>query len=378
MNRQSYKKKQTQQSRVHTRKKTSQNHQLNVDMPVFHTGCMHTANNCSRTVPNAFKHQLLTRLLELRDATTPQATYMVTASGADAYTQKARADFAFQAASKLGLKVTPCSQLHTLSIEQHANKANREILIQFIHTPKCGGSYFKQELLRKMALPEPQKRRGIFPRCFHVYSSVYQCTFIFVNGHVPARNFTSNALRIGMIRRPFSRLQSAFYYLCHGAHETDSQGNQTVKYDWDAKWRNRLQKYPTLAAFLQDEKIVKRAQSINQGKEHFFPLSYWLCNMNDQPIVDMVIRQEHFTSDVEHLFATLGLDAPVQKKTRVNVSRRKAQTCTSAETTLFRKYYPNDDRIYNLLSNEKKHRQRWNKGKAKLMKYLEKLPPKTS
>lgn len=314
---------------LHTRRRSRA-----VLQPVFHTGRLRKANNHSRKVPTAFKTKLIKTLLSIRDAPTPPPPYTTTASGGTESVRHARADFAFQAGCKMGLQATHGGIPHTVTIQRHDHPAQREILIQLIHTPKCAGTYFKQQILRKLALPQPPERKGIFPRCFRLYSNVHRCTFVFVNGHVPARNFSPHSIRLGMIREPFRRLQSAFYYLCHGASDINPRGQKVVKYDWDTQWRALLQRYPDFTSFLADEAIAKRALSINRGKEHFFPLTYWLCDAKHRPIVDLVIRQEHFADDVDRLFVLLGIELPTQNESRVNVARKTPPKLSPVEKNL--------------------------------------------
>lgn len=342
--------------------------------PVFHTGRLRKANNHSRKVPSAFKTKLIKRLLSIRDAPTPPPPYIITASGGTESVRYARADFAFQAGCKMGLQAIPSNSTQTVTIQRHDNPAQREILIQLIHTPKCAGTYFKQQILRKLAHPQPPKLQGIFPRCFRMYSKVHRCTFVFVNGHVPARNFSPHSIRLGMIREPFRRLQSAFYYLCHGARDIDPQGHTVIKYDWDTQWRAVLQRYPDFTSFLEDEAITKRALSINRGKEHFFPLTYWLCDAKHRPIVDLVIRQEQFADDVDRLFELLGIELPNQDQPHVNVGLTKPPKLSPVEKTLLQKYYPHDSSVYDALATDEQHNAQWEKGSAKLMQLVDALP----
>lgn len=356
---------------LHTRRRTRA-----VLKPIFHTGRLRKANNYSRKVSTTFKTTLIKRLLSIRDVPTPPPPYITTASGGTESVRRARADFAFQAGCKMGLQAIPGNSSHTVTIRRHDNPAQREILIQLIHTPKCAGTYFKQQILRKLAHPQPPNLKGIFPRCFRLYSNVHRCTFVFVNGHVPARNFSPHSIRLGMIRQPFRRLQSAFYYLCHGASDIDPQGHKVIKYDWDTQWRAVLQRYPDFISFLKDEAIAKRALSINRGKEHFFPLTYWLCDAKQRPIVDLVIRQEHFADDVDRLFMLLGIELPNQDNgSRVNVALKKASKLSPVEKKLMQKYYPHDRAVYDALANDKQHNTQWEKGSAKVMQLVDALPP---
>lgn len=188
------------------------------------------------------------------------------------------------------------------------------------------------------------------------------------------------------MRDPYTRFVSAFKYLRNGGYNIDPQtGQQTVHYDWDTKWRERLRTYPTLLAFLQDKAAMTRALSINRGKERFFPLTYWLCGGSAKatPLIDFAIRQEHFADDIKRLFATLGVDAPPAEKK--SGARRRARAAkvnvtvtagsagstgrrilTPAETRLFDGYYPKDRGVFERLSDPVLHAERWERGVGKL------------
>ena len=73
------------------------------------------------------------------------------------------------------------------------------------------------------------KKYKIFPKSIRVHSPTFNCTLVFINGHLPARNFTQNALIIGTIREPYARMASAYSYLRDGAHSWE---------DWDVKTKN--------------------------------------------------------------------------------------------------------------------------------------------
>lgn len=314
-----------------------------------------------------FRSWLLDKLESVRDARGrgDPATFTLTDG------TKAQLRYAHEAGCRMGLRVTTLPR--HIEFARHTDFDKREVLIQLVHTPKCGGMHFKQDILSKLAMPEPPSRKGIFPRCYRVYSNVHQCVFVFVNGHVPARNFCPHAIRVGMVREPVARIQSAFYYLCHGAYEKETDSRRRVLFNWDRRWRRELQRYPNLTSFLRDRNVVRRAMSLETGIEHFYPLTYWLCDDAHKPLVDFVIRQEHFDVDVQSFFTLLGVCAPPTTQ-RINVTRAKKTQATAVERKLVSTHYPNDSALFRSLSSQEGHARLTTTGNAKLRRVLRQLP----
>ena len=67
-----------------------------------------------------------------------------------------------QVARLLGLYAT--NNRHSAYVEHYANPHRNEILIQLVHTPKCGGRFLKQQL-NTHATTLPPKYTQVFPRC---------------------------------------------------------------------------------------------------------------------------------------------------------------------------------------------------------------------
>ena len=330
---------------------------------------------------------LLRELLVVRDTQrvlAPTFVYRLSTRRLTPAARRARTNYAYRMGTKLGLKVTPASRVvdaptqrdqHlrntriVATFARHADPARREVLVQFVHTPKCGGRYFKKHL-QSLAKPVPPERRGLFPRSYHVASAKHQCTFVFVNGHVPARNFSPYALRIGTVRDPFTRMQSMFGYLRSGGVDVDPDGRPHAHDDWDRAWRDRLCAYDSVGALLRDKQTAGLLLSRTRGKEHCFPLTYWLCDDNQKPLVDLVLRQEHLTADITALCDLLGIPAPAADQPRVNVTRNRTPPLTPDEQARVRAWWPHDEALAEALSEETAHARRWTRGAKRVGKIV--------
>lgn len=350
--------------------------------PTFHTGHLGRATPSRlRAVPATFRRRLVAQLLDVRDGRAYVDAYRPPVARLTPASVHARTAFAYQAGVKLGLKVTPTPydpatsgrahgpRTSALTFARHADPARREVLVQFVHTPKCGGRYFKKHL-QSLAKPVPPERRGLFPRSYHVASAKHQCTFVFVNGHVPARNFSPYALRIGTVRNPFTRMQSIFGYLRNGGVDVGPDGRPQAHDDWDKAWRDRLRAYDSVGALLRDTRTAARLLSRTRGKEHCFPLTYWLCDDDQTPLIDLVLRQEHLTADVIALCDLMGLPAPAANQPRVNVTRHRTPSLTPDEQALVRAWWPHDEAVAEALSEETAHARRWAKGAKRVGKVV--------
>ena len=53
----------------------------------------------------------------------------------------------------------------------------------------------------------------------------------------------------------------------------------------------QLAGYKDISHLLQDESMMRRLTCKRRGKNHFFPLSDWLCDEHGEVLVDFVLRQ---------------------------------------------------------------------------------------
>lgn len=252
--------------------------------------------------------------------------------------------YACQVGVKLGLRV---GRTPALTFVQPYDPTRREVLIQLVHTPKCGGRYFKHHL-GTIAAPIPPNERGVFPRAFRVRSPTHRCTYVFINGHLPARNFRPGALRVGFVREPCDRMRSTFSYLCYGGVDTAADGTERAADDWETKWRKRLRQYTSLRALLTDAPVVRELLDRHKGKEHFFPMTYWLCDDARRPLVDVVLRQSDLTRDTQRFCRLLGIPTPASDKPRINVTTAKVSAAAD-DAAYVRRWWGEDLVLYKAL-----------------------------
>lgn len=99
-------------------------------------------------------------------------------------------------------------------------------------------------------------------------------------------------------------------------------------------------------------------------------MTYWLCDDNQTPLVDLVLRQEHLTTDVMALCDLLGLPAPAANQPRVNVTRKRTPSLSQDEQALVRAWWPHDEALAEALSKETAHARRWARGAKRVVKVV--------
>lgn len=148
----------------------------------------------------------------------------------------------------------------------------RERGLLFIHVPKCGGSSVERQI-------------GIF------------------HGHRSATYFRavdpgsfSLLHKVALVRNPYARLASGFYYL---------KRNTTAPRD-QAFARRMLAGIEDLPAFLEAlEERGFRNRILHWL--HFLPQWYFLCDASGRILVDHVGRLESFGDFAEHLASSVGV-----------------------------------------------------------------------
>lgn len=333
--------------------------------PYFHIGHVgNTVPSRLRKVSSSFKHYIVEKLLAVRDTIDSKIYRYYTTSKPLAHNA-----FAYQAGIKLGLKVTKHHSTRAyFTFAKHASLSHRQILIQFVHTPKCGGCFFKHHLSTISESIE-SGRSGLFPGSYHVWSNKHKCTFVFVTGHVPARNYSPIALRVGMIRNPYTRMQSIFSHLRNGVIDLTFD-NQFKTHQDDI---DQYKTFDSVNNVLSDESTMKRLLSLTSGRELFFPMSYWLCDDSNHSIVDFVFRQEHLITDISKLCSLLGIPGPSRHKPHVNVTKHKVPSFSIEERALIRKWWPQDISLVHTLCPHQKYIEHWRKGIRKFTHFMKQL-----
>jgi len=283
-------------------------------------------------VPPTFRRRVLKQLVAFRDALYTTSVHQKT------FREQNPTHNRYVACVARSLGLYGMHTKHHVCVEHYANIQKNEVLIQLVHTPKCGGRFLKQHL-NKYATRLPTKyTTNVFPRCIKVWSDKHRCTFVFINGHLPARNFTPNALRIGILRDPYARMQSAYGYVRNGAEDIVIE---------DCKKEQRiLQTYSNITEFLEDDRIRRDLLSRTTGKKHFFPQSYWLGDQHANCLVDMVLFQETLNEDINHLCGLLGIPLLPADPKRFNVTVA-VDTLTTHDKELVRtRWWPDDADFY--------------------------------
>lgn len=260
------------------------------------------------TVSNEFLNKVINKLILLRDNKINKVLFK--------NLNKKEQFLVYTICGRLGLYYTSFnnkwSGIVSPLIIRSFNPVKKEILIHLIHTPKCGGMSIKHNL---KSLNE-NKILQYFPKHFTIQSS-HGYIIKIVNGHVPARNYSNNAIRIGFTRNPNARFNSAFTYIINGSINRDHVILNEFK-----KYINILEKYKTPNQLLQNKKIMNRLISNENGIIHFFPLEYWLCDNNRNLLIDYCIRQEHLQNDWTILCNILGIQKFI-KLEQINISKKK-------------------------------------------------------
>ena len=171
----------------------------------------------------------------------------------------------------------------------------------FIHIPKTGGNSIYEALFNK-------KSNG------HIRYSQYE---------KKNRKKFQEYFKFAVVRNPWDRLVSAFYFLKNGGITP-----------FDKKWaQDNIQEFNTFDEFvigwLNKEKI--------NSETHFKPQTYWICDENKKIMVDFIARLE--TIDQDFLFIANKIGSKNKTIKKLNASSRLD----------YRKYY--SDRTKNIIRN---------------------------
>tara|TARA_Y100000768_G_C23811244_1_gene601913 strand:- start:231 stop:857 length:627 start_codon:yes stop_codon:yes gene_type:complete len=113
------------------------------------------------------------------------------------------------------------------------------------------------------------------------------------------------------IRNPWDRLNSAYYFLCQKKLYPEKGEN------WD---QQKLLK-KGFKAWLMEESFWEPNASIEDPFLQIRPQSYYLCDKNNEMIVDDIFRYENLHNDLKNLGSKLGID--FKNLTRTKSTNRK-------------------------------------------------------
>jgi hypothetical protein len=165
----------------------------------------------------------------------------------------------------------------------------------FVHIPKCAGKSISQSLFGNQGFAHTNAR---------------EYRIIFGNKFDKIYKFT-------IVRNPWDRLVSAFYYLKSGGYNKK-----------DKKWYNKhISKYGDFNEFVREwlnEKNIYRGI-------HFYPQRYFLCDDGHKLLVDYIGKFEKLDYEFNYLKNKLNIKSNLQ---HINSSKRKYKD--------YRKFY-NDE-----------------------------------
>lgn len=332
-----------------------------------HTGVdvQMTVGECalSSTTFPTFARSILSQLVQFRDSilgNTHHLTVPVGDTGRASKKKKQQQHYMYEVGRLLGLFPAYMKNPLRVSYEHYASVQDRELLVQLVHTPKCGGRFLKAHL-RRLQLPLP-KKYNIFPKSIRVFSPKYNCTLVFINGHLPARNFTQEALVIGMLREPYARMASAYSYLRDGAHSWN---------DWDTVTRDKLKRFTSISIFLKDASIRKKFLSLTRGKKHFFPQTHWLCDDQQNGLIDLPLFQEDLNGDINRLCALLGIPLVKDTDERINETLNRVELDDAAKKLVDTHWWPGESKVYHQMLSDKE--QMFKRFETKLNAYAARI-----
>jgi len=277
---------------------------------------------------------IIKKLLQIRDSTNKNSV----AKTFNNYSRQEQI-FIYTICTRLGLKYIPGI---SPKVDRCIIPKNKEILIQLIHTPKCGGTSIKYNLNKLNNYFEPGAGICIFPQKFKIKNKKGY-TIVITNGHLPARNFTPNAIRVAFGRDPINRFESAFKYIKVGSNIN----NTKLEFK---RWDSILQKYKYPTKLLESSSDFKNITNLDTGIEHLFPLKYWWCDNNNNILIDYLIRQENLQNDWCEFCSLIGidhLDIKLEHNRKTNITTDNHNY--KIKQTDYDKKYPNDRKIYNII-----------------------------
>ncbi|WP_082793635.1 sulfotransferase family 2 domain-containing protein [Zhongshania aliphaticivorans] len=141
----------------------------------------------------------------------------------------------------------------------------------------------------------------------------------------------NKAFKFSFVRDPVDRMISAYYYLMAGGR------TYSDKY-WKA---NYLAEFDDLNHFVLGGGLER---AVNYA-EHFYPQSYFLCNKNNEIMVDFVGRYENLEADFKYVADRIfGGDLQLSFK-NVNASNKTDGLSEEAEK-MVRSIYCNDFMVF--------------------------------
>ncbi len=149
-------------------------------------------------------------------------------------------------------------------------------MYNFIHVPKVAGLSFT-EIIKKHS------------------------NLLFSSGHTRAMDIHT----IAFVKHPYDRLLLAYFYLINGGQSGNAQ---------DAIYQELLKPYENFKAFVLN--IAK--DNLMDKIIHLKPMHYWLCNDENNLIVNKIFKIENI-SDIDKFLSELGIEEKLSN-TFINVT----------------------------------------------------------
>ena len=152
----------------------------------------------------------------------------------------------------------------------------------FIHVPKAGGSSIEQSSIFHDQRNETNEYVGGHKTALE-YKRVYPDKF-------------DKYFKFTLVRNPYSRLVSAYFYLSRGGGRGNSYDTEIFKKHFE----HREKDFVSFCRNSLSEELI-------EDVVHFQPQYKFLCDDNMNILVDFIGRQENFVKDAQKIFEKIGL-----------------------------------------------------------------------
>ena len=172
----------------------------------------------------------------------------------------------------------------------------------FIHIPKTGGVSVAKSMIGKIA----------------GHWTVLDYKNIF------GKEDFNNYFKFSFVRNPFTRLISAYEFLQNGGYGASDEKIVSIVRSYTG-WEHFIMEYLTPATA--------------KANRHFKPQHYFICDSNDNLLVDYLGRFEELEADYEYVRKKIGIGEPLKK---LNLTKSKKLT--------LQEYYANNETIQKVIS----------------------------
>lgn len=185
---------------------------------------------------------------------------------------------------------------NNLSLKQTFRSFSRPVLTDldavFIHVPKTGGVSIDRFLKN-------------------------ECSLTGFTGHYPASyiketnpEIFESSFKFSFVRNPWDRLVSAFHFMSQGGYSKIDKviyQNHIAQYEGD--FNRFVLELPNKSNFVYPNEPLTEfyADGLPYDTSHFLAQTFWLCDSNNNILVDFVGRFEDLDRDFDKVCAHIGL-----------------------------------------------------------------------